>query len=93
MARLTIIGGGFMGGALAEGLIDSGWNAPRTSFCLAEALISAAQKKGLTKEQAYGHRRHSRPGGLTQRRPQLGSGRSWQTRLDEIEPIGRNRGG
>jgi pyrroline-5-carboxylate reductase len=25
MARLAIIGGGFMGGALAEGLIDSGW--------------------------------------------------------------------
>jgi len=27
MARLAIIGGGFMGGALAEGLIDSGWSA------------------------------------------------------------------
>jgi pyrroline-5-carboxylate reductase len=26
MARLAIVGGGFMGGALAEGLIDSGWN-------------------------------------------------------------------
>lgn len=26
MARLAILGGGFMGGALAEGLIDSGWN-------------------------------------------------------------------
>lgn len=25
MTRLTIVGGGFMGGALAEGLIDSGW--------------------------------------------------------------------
>jgi hypothetical protein len=56
---LAIVVGGFTGGALAEGLIDSGWNAPRTSFCLAEALISAAQKKGLTKEQAYGHRRHA----------------------------------
>ena len=27
MARLAILGGGFMGGALAEGLIDSGWKA------------------------------------------------------------------
>jgi pyrroline-5-carboxylate reductase len=27
MARLAILGGGFMGGALAEGLIDSGWSA------------------------------------------------------------------
>jgi len=27
MARLAILGGGFMGGALAEGLIDSGWRA------------------------------------------------------------------
>jgi pyrroline-5-carboxylate reductase len=26
MARLAILGGGFMGGALAEGLIDSGWS-------------------------------------------------------------------
>jgi len=27
MASLAIVGGGFMGGALAEGLIDSGWSA------------------------------------------------------------------
>ena len=27
MARLAILGGGFMGGSLAEGLIDSGWRA------------------------------------------------------------------
>jgi pyrroline-5-carboxylate reductase len=27
MPRLAILGGGFMGGALAEGLIDSGWSA------------------------------------------------------------------
>ena len=27
MVRLAILGGGFMGGALAEGLIDSGWSA------------------------------------------------------------------
>lgn len=26
MTRLAILGGGFMGGSLAEGLIDSGWN-------------------------------------------------------------------
>ncbi len=35
MKRLAIIGGGFMGGALAEGLLDSGWN--RDDLVVAEA--------------------------------------------------------
>src|SRR2546422_7257588 len=34
MKRLGIVGGGFMGGALAEGLIDSGWS--RDSLVVAE---------------------------------------------------------
>lgn len=34
MSRLAIIGGGFMGGALAEGLLDAGWH--RDSFVVAE---------------------------------------------------------
>ncbi len=34
MSKLAIIGGGFMGGALAEGLLDAGWH--RDSFVVAE---------------------------------------------------------
>ena len=44
MARLAIIGGGFMGGALAEGLLDAGWH--RDSFVVAE--ISADRREHLT---------------------------------------------
>ncbi|MCA8912757.1 MAG: pyrroline-5-carboxylate reductase [Planctomycetes bacterium] len=38
MSRLAIIGGGFMGSALAEGLIDSGWN--RDGIVIAELRSS-----------------------------------------------------
>jgi pyrroline-5-carboxylate reductase len=44
MARLAIVGGGFMGGALAEGLLDAGWH--RDSFVVAE--ISADRREHLT---------------------------------------------
>jgi pyrroline-5-carboxylate reductase len=43
MPRLAILGGGFMGGALAEGLIDSGWS-PED---LVVAEIRAARRKFL----------------------------------------------
>lgn len=44
MSRLAIIGGGFMGGALAEGLIDSGWN--RDGILIAE--IRNARREFIT---------------------------------------------
>ncbi|MCL4729593.1 MAG: pyrroline-5-carboxylate reductase [Planctomycetes bacterium] len=44
MSRLAIIGGGFMGAALAEGLLDSGWH--RDSFVVAE--ISRDRREHLT---------------------------------------------
>lgn len=44
MSKLAIIGGGFMGGALAEGLLDAGWH--RDSFVVAE--ISADRREKLT---------------------------------------------
>ena len=34
MTRLAIVGGGFMGAALAEGLLDAGWS--RDAFVVAE---------------------------------------------------------
>jgi len=46
MSRLAIIGGGFMGGALAEGLLDSGWH--RDSFIVAE--ISRDRREHLTSQ-------------------------------------------
>lgn len=44
MSKLAIVGGGFMGGALAEGLLDAGWH--RDSFVVAE--ISADRREHLT---------------------------------------------
>ncbi|MEQ1568654.1 MAG: pyrroline-5-carboxylate reductase [Myxococcota bacterium] len=44
MSKLAIVGGGFMGGALAEGLIDAGWH--RDSFVVAE--ISRDRREHLT---------------------------------------------
>ncbi|MCC6465959.1 MAG: pyrroline-5-carboxylate reductase [Planctomycetes bacterium] len=44
MSRLAIIGGGFMGGALAEGLLDAGWH--RDSFVVAE--VSRDRREFLT---------------------------------------------
>ena len=44
MRRLAIVGGGFMGSALAEGLIDSGWS--RESLIVAE--IRKARREFLT---------------------------------------------
>jgi pyrroline-5-carboxylate reductase len=44
VSRLAIIGGGFMGGALAEGLLDAGWH--RDSFVVAE--ISRDRREHLT---------------------------------------------
>lgn len=44
MPKLAIVGGGFMGGALAEGLLDAGWH--RDSFVVAE--ISADRREHLT---------------------------------------------
>jgi len=46
MSRLAIIGGGFMGGALAEGLIDSGWS--RESLVIAE--IRNARREFITNQ-------------------------------------------
>jgi pyrroline-5-carboxylate reductase len=46
MSRLAIIGGGFMGGALAEGLIDSGWN--REGILIAE--IRNARREFITQQ-------------------------------------------
>jgi pyrroline-5-carboxylate reductase len=46
MSRLAIIGGGFMGGALAEGLIDSGWN--REGILIAE--IRNARREFITNQ-------------------------------------------
>lgn len=48
MARLAILGGGFMGGALADGLIDSGWN-PRD---LIVAEIREA-RRGFLEDQLH----------------------------------------
>lgn len=45
MARLAIVGGGFMGGALAEGLIDSGWDAAD----LVVAEVREARREFLTR--------------------------------------------
>jgi pyrroline-5-carboxylate reductase len=44
MSRLAIIGGGYMGGALAEGLIDSGWS--RDNLVIAE--LSNARREFIT---------------------------------------------
>ena len=44
MRQLAILGGGFMGGALAEGLIDSGWS--RDDLVLAE--VREARREFLT---------------------------------------------
>lgn len=44
MSKLAIVGGGFMGGALAEGLLDAGWH--RDSFVVAE--VSADRREHLT---------------------------------------------
>lgn len=44
MSKLAIVGGGFMGSALAEGLLDAGWH--RDSFVVAE--ISADRREHLT---------------------------------------------
>ena len=44
MSKLAIVGGGFMGGALAEGLLDAGWH--RDSFVVAD--ISADRREHLT---------------------------------------------
>ena len=46
MSRLAIIGGGFMGGALAEGLIDSGWN--RDGIVIAE--LRNARREFITQQ-------------------------------------------
>lgn len=46
MSRLAIIGGGFMGGALAEGLIDSGWG--RDSIIIAE--LRNARREFITNQ-------------------------------------------
>ncbi|MCF6228330.1 MAG: pyrroline-5-carboxylate reductase [Planctomycetes bacterium] len=46
MDRLTIIGGGFMGGAIAEGLVDSGW--PREDITVAE--VREARREFLTRQ-------------------------------------------
>jgi pyrroline-5-carboxylate reductase len=46
MRRLAIVGGGFMGGALAEGLVDSGWD--RRDLIVAE--ISQARRRFLIEE-------------------------------------------
>ncbi len=46
MSRLAIIGGGFMGGALAEGLIDSGWS--RDSITIAE--LRNARREFITQQ-------------------------------------------
>ncbi len=44
MSKLAIVGGGFMGGALAEGLLEAGWH--RDSFVVAE--VSADRREHLT---------------------------------------------
>jgi pyrroline-5-carboxylate reductase len=44
VAKLAIIGGGFMGGALAEGLLDAGWH--RDSFVVAD--VSRDRREHLT---------------------------------------------
>jgi pyrroline-5-carboxylate reductase len=44
LSKLAIIGGGFMGGALAEGLLDAGWH--RDSFVVAE--VSEDRRVKLT---------------------------------------------
>jgi pyrroline-5-carboxylate reductase len=44
VSKLAIIGGGFMGGALAEGLLDAGWH--RDSFVVAE--VSRDRREHLT---------------------------------------------
>src|SRR5262245_65017571 len=46
MNRLAIVGGGFMGGALAEGLIDSGWR--REDLVVAE--VSQRRRHFLVEE-------------------------------------------
>ncbi|MBZ0135616.1 MAG: pyrroline-5-carboxylate reductase [Planctomycetes bacterium] len=46
MSRLAIVGGGFMGGALAEGLIDSGWN--RDGIIIAE--LRNARREFITNQ-------------------------------------------
>ena len=46
MSRLAIVGGGFMGGALAEGLIDSGWN--RDGIIIAE--VRNARREFVTNQ-------------------------------------------
>ncbi len=44
MSKLAIVGGGFMGGALAEGLLDAGWH--RDAFVVAE--VSQDRREKLT---------------------------------------------
>jgi pyrroline-5-carboxylate reductase len=44
VSKLAIVGGGFMGGALAEGLLDAGWH--RDSFVVAE--VSQDRREKLT---------------------------------------------
>ncbi|MCA8918920.1 MAG: pyrroline-5-carboxylate reductase [Planctomycetes bacterium] len=46
MSRLAIIGGGFMGSALAEGLIDSGWG--RESITIAE--VRSSRREFITQQ-------------------------------------------
>lgn len=46
MSRLAIIGGGFMGSALAEGLIDSGWG--RDSMIIAE--LRSSRREFITQQ-------------------------------------------
>ncbi|MDC1142974.1 pyrroline-5-carboxylate reductase [Planctomycetota bacterium] len=46
MNKLTIIGGGFMGAAIAEGLVDSGW--PREDITVAE--VREARREFLTQQ-------------------------------------------
>lgn len=47
MKRLAIIGGGFMGGALAEGLLGNGWRAPELILAERQAQRSAWVREHL----------------------------------------------
>ena len=87
MARLAILGGGFMGGALAEGLIDSGWSAqdivvaeirearrsspgPSQGARTADARDAELRLERAVRCQAAGHPDRSSPASLPRsRRP------------------------